>query len=71
MAELELAEGVAEVPRDGVERPGRATSRPFLEWEWLASLEEAGASGGERAGQPRPLVVREERAGWWRPARST
>jgi hypothetical protein len=32
---------------------------PFLEWEWLASLEEAGCVGGRSGWEPRPLVVRE------------
>src|SRR5215468_4946843 len=32
---------------------------PFLEWEWLASLEEAGCVGARTGWLPRPLVVRE------------
>lgn len=32
---------------------------PFLEWEWLASLEEAGCVGGRSGWEPRPLVVRD------------
>ena len=32
---------------------------PFLEWEWLASLEEAGCVGGDTGWEPRPLVVRD------------
>jgi predicted N-acyltransferase len=32
---------------------------PFLEWEWLASLEESGAVGEAKGWIPRPLVVRE------------
>ena len=33
---------------------------PFLEWEWLASLEEAGAVGERTGWGARPLVIREE-----------
>ncbi len=32
---------------------------PFLEWEWLASLEEAGCVGGNSGWTPRPLVVKD------------
>lgn len=32
---------------------------PFLEWEWLASLEEAGCVGGKSGWTARPLVVRD------------
>ncbi len=32
---------------------------PFLEWEWLASLEEAGCLGPDSGWQPRPLLLRE------------
>src|SRR5512139_1657163 len=32
---------------------------PFLEWEWLASLEEAGCVGGRSGWTARPLVVRD------------
>ena len=32
---------------------------PFLEWEWLASLEDAGVVGAEQGWLPRPLVARE------------
>ena len=32
---------------------------PFLEWEWLASLEEAGCVGGSSGWAPRPIVARE------------
>jgi predicted N-acyltransferase len=58
MHRVELAEGVAEIARD--EWNGLVgTASPFLEWEWLASLEEAGAVGGESGWQPRPLLIRE------------
>ena len=33
---------------------------PFLEWEWLASLEEAGCVGADAGWLPRPLVLRED-----------
>jgi predicted N-acyltransferase len=32
---------------------------PFLEWEWLASLEDSGAVGATEGWLPRPLVARE------------
>ena len=32
---------------------------PFLEWEWLASLEEAGCVGEDTGWESRPLVVRD------------
>jgi predicted N-acyltransferase len=58
MHRVELAEGVAEIARDEWNALVGAAS-PFLEWEWLASLEEAGAVGGESGWQPRPLLIRE------------
>lgn len=33
---------------------------PFLEWNFLAALEEAGAVGGQTGWDPRPLVARDE-----------
>ena len=55
---IEVLEGVASVPRDAWNAlVGEAS--PFLEWEWLASLEEAACVGPEQGWQPRPLVVRE------------
>jgi predicted N-acyltransferase len=56
--ELELLDGVAHVPREEWNELVRDES-PFLEWEWLASLEEAGCVAGERGWQAKPLVVRE------------
>jgi predicted N-acyltransferase len=32
---------------------------PFLEWEWLASLEDAGVVGADEGWLPRPLVARD------------
>jgi predicted N-acyltransferase len=58
MAEIELLEGVARVPREEWNALVGGES-PFLEWEWLASLEEAGTLGRRTGWLPRPLVVRE------------
>lgn len=58
MAELELLTGVSEVPREEWNALVGDES-PFLEWEWLASLEEAGCVGEGSGWQPRPLVLRE------------
>jgi len=58
MARIEMLEGVAEVPRESWNALVGDES-PFLEWEWLASLEEAGTLGGEAGWLPRPLVARE------------
>ena len=59
MTEFELLEGVAEVPRDQWDALVGGES-PFLEWDWLASLEEAGAVGNDSGWTPRPLVVRRD-----------
>ncbi|MBW2240748.1 MAG: GNAT family N-acetyltransferase [Deltaproteobacteria bacterium] len=58
MAELETLTGVREVPRDEWNSLVGEES-PFLEWEWLASLEDAGCVGAEQGWAPRPLVLRE------------
>ena len=58
MHEIEMLEGVAAVPRDAWNALVGDES-PFLEWEWLASLEEAGCVGPETGWQPRPLVARD------------
>ena len=58
MAELELLGGVREVPREAWNALVGDGS-PFLEWEWLASLEESGALGGRSGWTPCPLVARE------------
>jgi len=52
-----MREGVAGVPRDAWNALVGDAS-PFLEWEWLASLEEAGCVGAETGWLPRPLVAR-------------
>jgi predicted N-acyltransferase len=58
VAEIELLQGVAAVPREEWNALVGEGS-PFLEWEWLASLEESGAIGGDTGWAPRPLVVRD------------
>ena len=58
MPEFELAEGVASQNRDEWNALVGPAS-PFLEWEWLASLEESGCVGPRSGWDPRPLVVRE------------
>jgi len=55
---VEWAEGVNAVARDEWnELVGAET--PFLEWDWLASLEDAGAVGPETGWLPRPLLARD------------
>jgi predicted N-acyltransferase len=56
--EIALAEGVAALPRAEWNALVGEES-PFLEWEWLASLEESGAVGAESGWLARPLVARE------------
>jgi predicted N-acyltransferase len=56
--ELELGGGVREVPAAEWNALVGAGS-PFLEWEWLASLEDAGCVGPETGWAPRPLLLRE------------
>jgi predicted N-acyltransferase len=55
---LELAGGVAQVPAAEWNALVGDES-PFLEWEWLASLEEAGCVGAQQGWQPQPLLLRE------------
>lgn len=57
--EIELLEGVGEVAREDWNALV-ADDSPFLEWEWLVSLEESGAVGPGTAWLPRPLVARED-----------
>jgi predicted N-acyltransferase len=55
---IEWAEGVGRVPRDEWNAlVGEET--PFLEWDWLASLEDSGAVGTESGWLPRPLLARD------------
>jgi predicted N-acyltransferase len=55
---IELLDGVSRVPRDEWNALVRDES-PFLEWDWLASLEEAGCVGAETGWRPLPLLARE------------
>jgi predicted N-acyltransferase len=55
MVRWELLEGVAAVPA-AEWNALVADESPFLEWEWLASLEEAGTLDPDSGWQPRPLV---------------
>jgi predicted N-acyltransferase len=59
MAEIELREGIAGVPREEWNALVGEES-PFLEWDWLAGLEQAGTLGGRTGWESRPLLVREE-----------
>ena len=58
MPEFELLEGVREVPREEWDALVGDGS-PFLEWGFLASLEDAGALDRESGWGPRPLVARD------------
>jgi len=58
MREFEVAQGIASLPREQWNALAGDES-PFLEWEWLASLEEAGCVGAGSGWEARPLVVRE------------
>ncbi|MDH3520011.1 MAG: GNAT family N-acetyltransferase [Myxococcales bacterium] len=55
--EIELLDGVACVPREAWNALVGDAS-PFLEWEWLASLEQAGCVGPGTGWQPKPLALR-------------
>jgi predicted N-acyltransferase len=55
---IELLDGVADVPRDAWNALV-ADGSPFLEWDWLASLEHAGSVGAATGWVPKPLVVRD------------
>jgi predicted N-acyltransferase len=58
VVEVEIRSGVRELPAaewNALVGDGS----PFLEWEWLASLEDAGCVGGGSGWTPRPLVVRD------------
>jgi uncharacterized protein len=58
MPTLELLDGVAQVP-PAAWNALVGDESPFLEWEWLASLEDAGVVGADEGWLPRPLVARE------------
>jgi hypothetical protein len=55
---LELADGVASIPREAWNALVGDES-PFLEWDWLASLEEAECVGAGTGWQAQPLVARD------------
>ncbi|MAI27554.1 MAG: GNAT family N-acetyltransferase [Spirochaeta sp.] len=59
MSEYELAEGIASIPANEWNHLVGEES-PFLEWEWLASLEEAGNVSPRTGWDARPLLIREE-----------
>ena len=59
MDPIELLDGVASLPRDEWNALVGDDS-PFLEWEWLASLEEAGCVGPGTGWQPQPLTIRKQ-----------
>jgi predicted N-acyltransferase len=59
MAEIEMLEGVRQAPR-GEWNALVAEESPFLEWDWLAALEESGAVSAETGWTPLPLVARQE-----------
>jgi predicted N-acyltransferase len=59
MVEIECLSGVRELPTSEWNALVGEDS-PFLEWEWLASLEEAGCVGGRSGWAPRTLVARED-----------
>jgi uncharacterized protein len=58
MVEVETLSGVREVAAEEWNALVGDES-PFLEWEWLASLEDAGCVGGRSGWTARPLVVRD------------
>jgi uncharacterized protein len=58
VAVCEILDGVRGVPREEWDALSAGGS-PFLEWDWLASLEDAGVVGGETGWLPQPLVARE------------
>ena len=58
MAEMELLDGVRDVPREEWNAL-IGDGSPFLEWEWLSALEDGGTLDSESGWLPRPLTVRE------------
>ena len=57
--EIRLEEGVARLPQEEWDALVEEES-PFLQWAFLASLEEAGTLGEESGWTPKPLVARED-----------
>jgi uncharacterized protein len=60
VAAFEILDGVSAVPRDEWNALVGADGSPFLEWDWLAALEDAGAVGGRTGWQAKPIVARED-----------
>ena len=58
MPTIEMLDGVAQVP-PAAWNALVGDESPFLEWEWLASLEEAGVVGAAEGWLPRPIVARD------------
>jgi hypothetical protein len=56
--ELGIAEGVRAIARDQWNALVGDES-PFLEWDWLAGMEETGVVGADTGWLPRPLVLRD------------
>ena len=59
MTAIEIADGVAALPKEEWDALVGDGS-PFLEWDWLASLEESGAVGPGTGWESRPLVARRD-----------
>jgi len=59
MAQVRFHESVGEVPREAWNALV-AEGSPFLEWDFLAALEETGCVGGGTGWLPRPLVARDD-----------
>ncbi len=55
---MKLEEGITKIPREEWNALVGEGS-PFLEWDWLASLEESGTLGAENGWLSHPLTVRE------------
>ena len=55
---MKLEEGIVKIPREEWNALVGEGS-PFLEWDWLASLEESGTLGAENGWLSHPLTVRE------------
>jgi len=54
----ELIDGIAQLPEDAWNALV-AEQSPFLEWAWLASLEDAGVVGADTGWVSQPLIVRD------------
>ena len=58
MTDVALEDGIAQIPREEWDALVGDDS-PFVEWDWLASLEEAATVNRETGWVPRPLTIRE------------